>query len=790
MQKVIKTKKTFKNLLLTTLSILPIIVVTSLGFQYGSNSKVSIKNFDQSISSESNLENNLSKNNLVNEDKKSDQVSIPTINDTNAKTLIIGKNIIHLNNKVIYVPGITNPLVSASLLTVFDENFNKVQEIILNSNFDKLSPVDANDVSKGIIISGWNEKTAIYYAIDIETQTIDEKSREIVDVPLNSYSVAGNFNKMPSVISVTITNNLQDSSIPQLELTITSVLTKISNKISIPRVADIPFNSIQLVDCISVNNKLYVGINYKNDGNPVGSDIILLDKGEIIPGGPTVKLPFSIKSMVNDDQAKKIYVQYSDINDGSIRFWSYSTINNDKFSQESAGCNKSVFSQMVAVTKLNDKDTSGIITLNNNKNVIRYYDINNLNSYKYDYNLNFFAENGNRISDIIYNKYTNKFNLFYSYDSYVDGIISWNFDPTMTSSEISDERYYTDIAPIHIRYANLVKLMNTDTWKNEYASCYAKNNLSNSFKDFLEIPTFFKNIQLESIKNKDNNFEIKTIANDNIGVFNLIVDYKVGQLKENINSKNNTNDLVKNNNEDNVTTENETKNVRLLDFNVTNFTSINPEDIKANIDHSSQLLKKTPTELKEMLENYKTKELTQEMIFDLFGIDKKFQKLDYYIVIKDYNVLGEINIEIVFPTVFNNANINSKAKTTNDQILLVNNALTKRSLENRFSISTERWFIPIVTISSIIVFAVIILTLWMVWGKKLYKSYLMKNKNDLLKEYESLKILTGDNCVLEDANGNVVNPMSLASTVAINENSEIKINFREEGDYFNKISKK
>lgn len=784
MVKKVKQKKMIKTFLLLTFSIFPLMGCVGIMLptktnsnsisQLTKNKKITFKNTSKKSIENTNIEN---------------EITVPTINDTDAETLIIGKNVIHLNNKVIYAPGTANPLVSASLLTVLDENFDKVQEIVLDSSFNKMSPIDANDVSKGIVISGWEKDEAIYYGIDINTQTIDENSKQIVKVPLHAFSVAGNFDienngdKAPAIISVSIIDKTTASSTAKVKLIITSIMTKISKEFVINKSVDIAFNSIELVDCISVNNKLYIGINYHQDNKPVGSDIILLVNGNMIPGGPTIKLPFSIKSMVNDDEAKKIYVQYSDINDGSIRLWSYSTINDDKFSQESGGINKETFTQMVSVTPLNSTETSGIITLNSQKNSIKYYAMNNLNNYKYDYDYSFFSANSDKISDIIYNKYTNKFNLFYSYDAYVDGVISWEFDPTITSTNINDERYYTNIAPIHIRYADLVKLMNTDVWKQEYASCYAKNGLKNSYNEFLEIPTYFKKIQAESIKNKDNSFEIKTTSNDNIGTFNLVVNRNEKQ-------KFTTTDPTTN--EDHVQTFVKSKN--LLDFNVTNFLNINPGDIKANINYSSQLLAKTPTELEAMLNDPQTKELTQEMVFDLFGIDKKFQKLDYNIEIKGYNVLGNIDIEISFPTVFNDTIqkvskfTNSKLMSTKSEKMLPTYFRSQHVLENTFNASTERWFIPIVTIASIIALSILILIIWLTLGKKLYKAYLEKSKKELLEEYEPLKILTDErDCELEDDYGNIRNPMSLVSTTEINDGLDLKVNFREEDYYFKRI---
>ncbi|WP_027124044.1 hypothetical protein [Mycoplasmoides pirum] len=715
---------------------------------------------------------------ILNESTTNNSVVLPKVNDTNGKTLVIGKNIIRLNNKVIYVSSNENSLISASVLTVYDENFNRIQEIYLDSDYDQMSPIDSNDVSKGIVISSWNKSKAFFFKIDSKTQTIIEKSKSEYDVPINAYHVAANFDldnngeRNPVIISISVAK----SNIDKLDLLITSIETKATSSILIEKNQQgIPFDNIKLVDCISINDKLYIGVNLYKNNKIVGSNLILLKDGKAVPGGPTFDMTFAIKCMSNDNQAKKLYVQYEDINDHSIRLWFYNTSNVTNFGQASGGTDKASFSQMITVTQANKENANGIITLGDNKSDIKYYNINNLNNYQYKYTYNFLNANSSKISDLIYNSYTNKFNLFYSYNSYVDGVVSWSFDPTNTSADVDDESLYTNIAPVHIRYADYLKLVQTPEWSNEFASIYAKNNYENNYDAFLEIPSYYKELQKASELNRDNSFEIKTDANDNIGTFNLVVNQN---KKINVDTNNSEKQEV-------IQTTN------LLNFNVSKFVNVNPEDIKLNIDYSSPLLKKSPTELNEMLNNPETNKLTNEMLFNLLGIDKKYEKLDHIIKINGYNVLGNIDIQITFPTVSNTTTLSPiSSKITSHDLSNVNKFSTvnsSKTLKTNFNIAIEKWFIPVVATSALVFLVIIGIINWYTWGRRTYENYLIKSKKELLDEYEPLKILIDDeNMKLEDNNGKVLNPMMLASTIQINMNSDLPVHFREESHFFNK----
>ncbi len=692
-------------------------------------------------------------------DQQPAEPTMPTVNDTNGKTIIVGKNVIRLNNKVAYDPQSAQQLVSTSTLTVFDEMFRVVQQIDLNGIYGQMSAVDANDLSKGIVVSDYDAATAVYFAVDVRTQTVDAASRQHFAVPLHAYHAAGNFDlngtnkRIPVIVSIYPSKN------SNVDLLITSIETGGTRMIQIPKqVKDKVFDEISLVDCLSINDRLYIGINLLNAKTPVGSTLILLKDGQVIPGGPTFDLAFAMKSMTNDNQAKRLYVQYRDLNDNSIRLWSYNTSNVTSFGQESGGTDKSTFSQMITVTQQGKEAASGIVTLGEDKSDIQYYDINNLNAHKYKYAFTFFKSEKARLSDLVYNSYTNKFNLFYSYNEYVDGVVSWSFDDTYTNTEISDESLFTNVAPVHVRYFDYLKAARTEAWRNEFASVYAKQNAANDYAEFLEIPAHYKREQTAAALNKDDRFTVKTSANDNVGSFDLSVDQTVyaDGAKATFN---------------------------LLTFAAGGFKAIDPNAISARFDYGSPLLSKTPTELKQLLEDETTRAVTSEQFFQLFGIDPAYQKLDYRIDIKGYDVLGNIDVEIVFPTVYasdpsgqvNQAKMVGRSQT----------AAANKALRSQFAATIEHWFIPVVTVSAIALLALIGCAAWFAWGKHAYENYALRSKNELLAEYEPLKILTDEqDKPLENEQGQIYNPMMLASTAQINMNATVPVRFKEEGYFF------
>lgn len=641
--------------------------------------------------------------------------TIPVYNDTNGKSLVLGKNILRLNNKIIFSNENNLPkLESASTLTVYDQELIKIQEIILPKKYNQLTAIDDTDIKKGVVVSGDNASKAIYYPIDLANAKLDENAQIIVDVPVNTYKLGGNINYLvedkiinkPIIFCLQLVNQKNINEYSQIKLTIRDIQSNsILENFKLILDCNFTFDQIKLINSYAINDNLFLGINFLKNNSIIFSNLVSLKNGELVLGGPSsVFLPFSINAMTYDPNGA-IYIQYYDKFDNTLRYWSYYTDKIDRFAQldsEPITTSKNnIITNMIAIPN------NGIIGLNAQKNTIKLFKYEKSNFWyapnftnSITYKNSFVSENNQFISDLVYNQNTKKINLFYSYNAFVDGVIFWS-----DLNSVQNENIYTNIVPVHINYKELIDLINSTEWKKLFASEYANKNISNSFEDFLVIPEYWKEKQNNSLLNQDESFEILFNANDIVGAFNLIVQIK------------------------NI----ENQHINLLNFDVIGFEAVDYNKVFTKYDYSSDLLRKTPTELNAMINNPNTVEETKEKIFDLFGINKRYQRLEYQISIKDYNVLGIVDIEIYFPTLI----INDKKNTKSSADELRINSSNYLSFRNKFNFSIEVWFIPVVTIAGVIVLIIFGWLLWKFFGKKLYAKYVFLHKENVLHECEN-----------------------------------------------------
>lgn len=692
---------------------------------------------------------------LVNQNKNLPNVSdlLPEVNDNNGKTILFGSDFIRLNNKLVYE---NSQIVSKSVLGVYDQWNTALETIDLSSDYNKLSQIDNNDLSKGIVVS--NETgSALWFNVDLNNKKIINDPKKI-NAPINSTSVGANFNVIenkksvnkPVVVSVETLSN--DSGSYYINISVTNIdsLNSYSKTLDLSSVI---FNNIKFVDSFAINDNLYLGINLYNNSKLAGSELILLSNGNLISGGPSFVLPFQLNSLVYDKEHNSIYAQYFDAADNSLRMWGFDVNSPDSFAQLGTIAQGNVFSQMVYVNGY------GIAALNQSKNSISLFQFKT-NSFinapdftdaKIIYSPSFANENTNLISDLIFNSNTNKFSLFYAADNYVDGIITWTFNYNQVNKPD-----YENIVPVHINYQNLIKSMQDTSWKSSFASVYAENNLVNSFNSFLIIPSYYKNIQNQAILNNNKSFLISYKANENLGLFTLNVS-------------------ASHDGSSNVGT--------LLTQTIEGFSKVTPQDLTVNYTSSSPLLDKTPSEVQSLLNDPKTSQQTKNEVFKLFGINSKYQVLPFNVTVVDSNVLGKIKFQIQFPTIKNSPLI-QKSKIIsnhNSQTLASSGSV---SFDNTFKISIEHWFIPVVTVASIIVLILILTGCWFLFGRKIYWRIAAKSKERLELQYLHL------NSDLDNSNNKEV---KTNSRLLINENNfvenKLKERFKEERPFAKKAIK-
>lgn len=690
---------------------------------------------------------------LANQTKTLSNVSdsLPKVNDKNGKLILFGSDVIRLNNKLVYE---NNQIVSKSVLGVYDQWNTALQTINLNPDYNNLSQIDNNDLSKGIVVS--NETgSALWFGINITNKKIINDPKKI-NVPDNTISVGANFNVIenkksvnkPVIVSAQTLSNDSGSYYVNISVTNIDSLNSYSKELDLSSVI---FNNIKFVDSFAINNNLYLGINLYNNSKLAGSELILLSNGNLISGGPSFVLPFQLNSLVYDQEHNSIYAQYFDLADNSLRMWGFDVNNPDSFAQLGTIGQGNVFSQMVYVKGY------GVASLNQSKNSISLFQFKT-NSFinapdftdaKIIYSPSFANDNTNLISNLIFNPNTNNFSLFYAADQYVDGIITWSFNENQ-----SNKPDYQNIVPVHIDYQKLINAMQDPSWKSNFASVYAENNLSNSFNSFLIIPSYYKNIQNQAILNNNKSFSISYQANENLGMFTIDV-------------------ASSHDGSSNVSS--------LLVQSIGGFSKVTPQDLTVNYTNSSPLLDKTPSEVQSLLNDPKTSQQTKNEVFKLFGINSKYQVLPFNVSVIDSNVLGKIKFQIEFPTIKNSPLI-EKSKIISNRSGQDLTSSGPVSFDNTFKISIEHWFIPVVTVASIILLILILTGCWFLFGRKIYWRIAAKSKERLELQYLHL------NSDLESSNNEELN---IDSSIEGNNliSSELRERFKEEKPFAKKAIK-
>ena len=666
------------------------------------------------------LANKIRQSEVNNDQKSVDDTKSVKLHDQNGSTLNFASSFIRLNNKQIY-NEVKNVLETKSLLQIYNQYAIVEQSIELNEMFNHLSMVDTNDISKGIVVSNLFGK-ALWFDVDLIKNRLKPDFKS-VNVPINSTSVGANFNTKNSdgketnesvVVSAEAKNDASNSYF--LDITVTSINSLNKYHVDQIKTSAREFNAIEVVSSYAIGTNLFLGLNFFNidqmthTKKAIGSEMIFLKDGKFVPGGPSFFLHFTLTTMIFDAEHRSIYAQYRDIKDKSLRIWGFGTDKPDAFAQITAQVNHE-FSSMTYVPGV------GIAALNASKTTVELFKFaeqslttapNFTAAVSFQNNL---MRNGElKISDLVFNPSTKTFNLFYAPDNFTDGFIQWNLNAT-----VDDDTWYTNFVPIHIDYEKLIKIKNQNSWLNVFASVYARQEISKVFADFLVLDGYYQSLRKQNQLNKDDSFVINYVVNDNLGEIKLTITGKPQAIENSI---------------------------TLLDTSVHGYRKVLPSNIVTNINRSSDLFNKTPSEVQALLSDPLTTTQTKLEIFDLFGFAKEYAQLPFDVKINDTSVLGNINFQITFNTVHTTAKnslISNHSEIVTNQNDLTNSQASTLNFSDAFQISIERWFIPVVTILAIIVFAGIILGLWFSYGKRLYKRYVTGNQQRIMEEYHALE---------------------------------------------------
>ncbi|WP_027119507.1 hypothetical protein [[Mycoplasma] testudinis] len=693
------------------------------------------------------------------------------VDDKNGSTLNFGSSFIRLNNKEVY-DQTTNTLNLKSVLSVYDQYATIVQAIPLDYGYNHLSLINNNDISQGIIVSNETGK-ALWFGVDLINNKIINNPK-IVNVPANSISVGANFNVTSGdlttndavVVSTIAKPSTTNSDSYLLDITVTSVKSQNSYHVQNIKTIANAFNSISVVDSYAIGTNLYLGINFYNTNNQnsaktaVGSELVLLDSKGFVSGGPSFVLPFQLNALTFDSEHNSLYAQYFDSIDNVVRMWMFDTSQSDFFAQLGIIPKSNLFTDLTYVPGV------GVAALNASKTQVQLFGFksnapvnapdfrNPIATFQND----FMRNNGFLASDLLYNPLTKKFNLFYSVDDFVDGIIQWNQKATTT-----DNSGYANMVPVHVDYHKLMKTASAQKWSNTFASVYAKSQIAKSFSDFLIIQGYYDQLLKQNQLNKDDSFNLSYTANENLGQLNINVTAKPL---------------------------NAPMQIQLLNTAITGFEKITPDQIKANINHSSVLFSKTPSEVQALLADPATADQTKMDVFNLFGFDQKYAQLPFTVKVLNSTVLGNINFEINFDTVSVPGVSNNQPLETNQSAILNNQAAVTTSsslnFSNDFKLSVERWFIPVISTLAVLIVVAIGIGLWFAFGKKLYAKYSVRSKERIMEEFSPLEVLDKSEPVVNlSPSLKTANNLSMTSITNVNGN-QLKVRFREETPYIRK----
>lgn len=706
------------------------------------------------------------------------KISVPTVDDTHGTTLVFGTNYVRLNQKVAY-DTTKNELSVVSLLGVYDGLGTPLQQIELRAGYTRLSAINANDATAGFVVSGLDQTKALYYPVDVAKRQLNVAGAVSVDVPSNAQTVGANFNYLtaatntnvattttvnePVVVSATTSqtgaNNPEiNVSIIPLEKDQTTKITQIKTAVAAQ------FDAIKVVDSFAADNSLYLGVNLLANNTVVGSQLLLIRDGAFISGGPSFTLPFGLNALGYDQTNKTLYAQYDDAADHVFRMWGYDTARPDVFAQLESQPKTNPDSDMVVIRDY------GVAALNKTKGEVNAYafvagSLVNAPNFAIPtaaYQNNFMRTNPQKLSDLVYNPNTKQFALFYAYDAYVDGVVTWSD----LKANKTTERFYTNAAPLHVDYEVVANAMKQQTgWSDVYASVYANKLAKNNYAPLVIIPDYYAAQSKQAQLNNQQAFNFAVNANDNAGTFNLTVHTNPSNTQKDGGSQ------------------------TLLDYTFKGYLQVDPSALQATYATVPEIVQKSPSELQAALSDPATAVATKNDIFMMFGINKQYAQLPYDVKINGYNVFGQTDIQLSFPTLTktnlsntktNGAVVNQAATSS----LTATNTSNNLMFANRFNLAMERWFIPTVTVFAVVAATALLITMWFTWGKKVYARYATKVKQKLEQEYEALHILAQDGINSEQEMNK--NPVAFANTATINEHADVKARFREEAPYLNR----
>lgn len=191
------------------------------------------------------------------------------------------------------------------------------------------------------------------------------------------------------------------------------------------------------------------------------------------------------------------------------------------------------------------------------------------------------------------------------------------------------------------------------------------------------------------------------------------------------------------------------------------FKKIAPSGLTSHIVNGpSPLFGLTPMELYNQLndesplasnKNLTVGDYIKKQIFNLFGFNSEYQNLNYTINISDMNVLGHVELMVSFQTIFYervgaiydndnnqqsltpavdqkttapNVTKSEGAHWTNASVVTTSNSdQSVISFRHGFMLKMEKWFVPVLVISGIIVIFLIGLVLWIQLGSRLKKKF-------------------------------------------------------------------
>ncbi|WP_228444760.1 hypothetical protein [Mycoplasma tullyi] len=626
----------------------------------------------------------------------------------NDQTLFLGKNYIRLNNTVVFDQN-QRKLVQQTTVGVYDSLNNQLQAITLTNDYKHLYFVDDNDPTKGFVATD-DLHNAIYYPIDLNTGLIDQEHGWAI----STQRVASNVAAYLSTQGDEKNDLIQNARIVSFSVDNNQLKAVVYNRNGSFEVQNIPainkaFTSIKIVKSYSINGALFTGINFFDENDQlVGSQLINIKNGTYVPGGASFDINRKINSMVYDADHNAIYVQYYFSNDNTTRMWYYSVSPIDQFGQIGTIPNENYFSDLIFIKG------EGIVGVNKQKSNLTLYPFEKdriltaptFKDVASSYSNDFFKQNSDKITNIIFDQKDLTFSVFYNSNIYTDGLVKFSLADFKNKSDL-----YENVVPIYVDEVKLIDQMNTNEYQTSFASVYAKAQSQTDFDKFLVIPEFYKKLENQSKINQDNNWNLSYNADENLGTINLQIKLLYQQ-----------------------------KQLNLLDRNLFGFEQVNASDIKVHYNKNSPLLDKTPTEIKRLLDDERTVAQTKQAIFDLYGFDPKYKQLPYDVQIKDSSVLGNVTFIFKFLTIKDNSiQANFKKGDLVNHAAVVSPVVSNNNFltfDENFKLSIERWFIPVLIIAFVVVMLIVSALIYFLLIQRKYPKLLANIKQKMVAQDE------------------------------------------------------